>query len=347
MDERRRQNLVRVGLVVLALPQLAIGMWALVSPRGWFGTFPGAGRAWLPFYGPYDEHFVYDIASAFLALAVVLLVAAWSLNRRLVQLAAVAYLVFGVPHAIYHWGADARLPAPDGVVNGVGLALSLVVALGVLGLSRAAPPAPSAASRPAAHGRLGRPRGGLLARAARWYGRRRFGEAPATVDAYLHHPRLLMGYGTFETAVERSHRVDERLKSLAELKAAAVVGCEWCMDFGSWLARTSGVPERQLRELPRHRTSHAFSPVERVVVEYAVAMTRTPAEVDGELFARLREHFDDAQLVELTNVIAVENLRARFNHALDLEPQNYSEDGFCVVPESVGERSVAAGPAEA
>ena len=48
--------------------------------------------------------------------------------------------------------------------------------------------------------------------------------------------------GGFETAVERSRRVDDRLKALAELKAAALVGCEWCMDFGSWLSRGSGVP---------------------------------------------------------------------------------------------------------
>ena len=153
------------------------------------------------------------------------------------------------------------------------------------------------------------------------------------MDAYLHHRRLLLGYSAFETATERSHRVDERLKLLAELKAAAVVGCEWCMDFGSKLARVQGVPDRQLHELPVYRESDAFDELEPLVIDFAAAMSRTPAEVDDELFARLREHFDDGQLVELANVVAVENLRARFNHALGLDPQGFSEGAACVVPE--------------
>ncbi len=206
------------------------------------------------------------------------------------------------------------------------------IGLLVLALSRR-PAGGAAGAAGAGTGRLGSPPRGLLARAARWYGRRRFGRPLSTVDAYLHHPRLLMGYGSFETVVERSHRVDERLKLLAELKAAAVVGCEWCMDFGSWVSHGQGVPERQLRELPRYRESDAFSELEKLILDYATAMTRTPAEVTDDLFARLGDYFDDAQLVELTNVIALENHRARFNHALGLDPQGFSEGSFCVIPE--------------
>lgn len=187
------------------------------------------------------------------------LAAVW-MNRRVVQAAVVAYLAYQLPHAIYHVGADDRLSAGDQVLNTVGLWVTVVLAGGLLALTRPrsqSPAAGSADAEAAGTGRLGSPPRGPLARAARWYGRRRFGRPLSTVDAYLHHPRLLMGYGTFETAVERSHRVDERLKALAELKAAAAVGCEWCMDFGSWLSRGQGVPERQLRELARYRDSDA------------------------------------------------------------------------------------------
>ena len=104
MNEMRRRTLTRIGLVVLAVPQLAIGIWALASPRGWFGDFPGAGRAWLPFFGPYDEHLVVDVASTFLAVGVVLVLAALCLGRRVVQVAAIGYLVYQLPHAIYHGG---------------------------------------------------------------------------------------------------------------------------------------------------------------------------------------------------------------------------------------------------
>jgi 4-carboxymuconolactone decarboxylase len=62
-------------------------------------------------------------------------------------------------------------------------------------------------------------------------------------------------------------------------------------------------------------------------------MSRTPVEVSEELFNALREHFDDAQLVELTSVIALENLRGRFNLALGVGATGFSEGMVCATPE--------------
>jgi len=93
------------------------------------------------------------------------------------------------------------------------------------------------------------------------------------------------------------------------------------------------VSEAQLRDLPRYEASPAFSPLEKVVLDYAVAMTNTPVEVPDALFARLRQHFADAQLVELTAAIAWENYRARFDHAFGIEAQGFSEGAYCPLPE--------------
>ena len=114
-----------------------------------------------------------------------------------------------------------------------------------------------------------------------------------------------------------------------------LVGCEFCMDIASHLSREAGLSDDQLRELPRWRDSEAFSPVEKLVLEYAEAMTRTPTEVSDDLVARMREQFADRQLVELTATIALENFRARFNDALGVEPSGFSEGAFCVLPETV------------
>jgi AhpD family alkylhydroperoxidase len=176
-------------------------------------------------------------------------------------------------------------------------------------------------------------RPGILARVAGWYSKRRYGKEMDPLAPYAHRPGLLLGYGALETAFERSHRLDLRLRLLAEIKAATLAGCEWCIDFGSMLSRGGGITEEQLRDLPRYRDSDAFSEVEKLVLDYAVAMSRTPVEVSEELFARLREHFDEAQLVELTTAVALENYRARFNHALGIESQGFSEGAFCAVPE--------------
>lgn len=67
-------------------------------------------------------------------------------------------------------------------------------------------------------------------------------------------------------------------------------------------------------------------------MEYAEAMTRTPVEVPESMFAALREQFNEAQLVELTASIAWENYRARFDHALGIEAQGFSEGAYCALP---------------
>ena len=154
-------------------------------------------------------------------------------------------------------------------------------------------------------------------------------------QAYAHTPGLLIGYGVFEGAVARANRVSERLKVLAELKAAALTHCAWCIDIGSPIAYRAGVSEAQLRALPSYRESDEFSALEKLVIDYAVGISSTPVSVSDELFEALREHFDDAQLVELTNVIAVENMRGRFNLALGIGATGFSEGMVCVAPETV------------
>ena len=331
-----QRSIIRVGLLLLGLPQALIGLWALVATRDWFETFPGAGHSWLPAYGAYNEHLATDVGATFLAIGVVLVLAAVYLERRLVQVALITYLVFEIPHFVYHLGADDRLSNGDQIASATTLALTVLLAFALLASTRR----PSAAGPAAERGEDGTtsrvgPASGLLARISGWYTRRRYGGDLAPVSVYGHHPRLLVGYGTFETAVEGSRLVEDRLKDLGELKAAAMVGCEWCMDFGSDLSLRHGVSEQQLLELPRYRQSGAFSELEKLVVDYAAAITATPARVTDEQFDRLRPHFTDPQIVELSTAIAIENFRARFNHALGMDAQGFSEGAVCIVPERV------------
>jgi 4-carboxymuconolactone decarboxylase len=164
------------------------------------------------------------------------------------------------------------------------------------------------------------------------------------LEMYAHLPGLLRAYGSLEQATARLHRLDERLKYLAELKAATLTNCEYCIDLGSQVARRSGLSDQHLLVLPSYRTSALFTDLEKLVLDYAVAMSRTPVEVSDALFARLRERFDDAQLVELTHVIALENMRGRFNLALGVGAAGFSAGMACAVPETTP-RSAPAGAA--
>lgn len=152
------------------------------------------------------------------------------------------------------------------------------------------------------------------------------------LELYAHVPGLLRGYAKLEQATAQLGRLDKRVKALAELKAATLTQCEYCIDLGSQVSRRWGLSDEELLALPTYRTSPLFSEVDKLVLDYAVGMSRTPVDVPDELFARLREHFDEDQIVELTHVVAIENLRGRFNLALGVGAAGFSEGMVCAVP---------------
>jgi len=89
----------------------------------------------------------------------------------------------------------------------------------------------------------------------------------------------------------------------------------------------AGADEDKISEVPTWRESSRFSEMERTALEYAEAMTITGQRVSEELFGRIRSFFDEAQIVELTAAVALENFRSKFNVPLGIESQ-----GFCVLP---------------
>ena len=75
-----------------------------------------------------------------------------------------------------------------------------------------------------------------------------------------------------------------------------------------------------------------FSETEKLVLEYADALTQTPVEVPDPLFAKLREQFSEVQMVELTATLAWENFRARFDHAFGVEAEGFTKGSYCALP---------------
>ena len=88
----------------------------------------------------------------------------------------------------------------------------------------------------------------------------------------------------------------------------------------------AGASEDKIAHVAEAQTSDLFSDSEKAALEYAEAMTVTGRRVDDALFARVRAHFSEAQVVELTAAIALENFRSKFNVALGIEAQ-----GFCML----------------
>ena len=153
------------------------------------------------------------------------------------------------------------------------------------------------------------------------------------LELYAHLPNLLRGLGMMEQATAELHHLSKRHQALAQLKAATLTNCEYCIDLGSQISRQWGLTDAELLALPTYRSSDLFSDLDKLVLEYAVGMSRTPVDVSDALVASLRDHFDEAQIVELTHLIAVENMRGRFNLALGVGSAGFTEGMVCAVPE--------------
>jgi hypothetical protein len=93
----------RILLALLLLAAVVLGTWTYVMPRSWYDTFPGFGFRWVVQTGPYNEHFVKDIGSMYLALAVLTAAALWfAASDATVRITAAAWTTFNLLHLIYH-----------------------------------------------------------------------------------------------------------------------------------------------------------------------------------------------------------------------------------------------------
>jgi AhpD family alkylhydroperoxidase len=158
------------------------------------------------------------------------------------------------------------------------------------------------------------------------------GSGMEPMEIWAYQPKMMFGMGKFNQAVRKGKSVDEQLKNLVELKGAQMIGCEFCVDLGSQICRNSGVSEEELLALARYRKSDLFTEREKLALDYTVAVMRTPVEVTDELFARMKEHFSDEQLVEITALLTVVNVD-RFNAAFGIGAAGFSEGTVCVAPD--------------
>jgi hypothetical protein len=129
--------ITRIGLWFLALGELAVGAWALVAPQAFYAGFPAPGHHWVSLLPPYNEHLLRDFGALNLALTVVLAAAALRPERRLVVVALLAFLVFSVPHAVFHAFHLHGFPTVDAVAQMAGFVVQVGVACALLvGVSR-------------------------------------------------------------------------------------------------------------------------------------------------------------------------------------------------------------------
>lgn len=171
-----------------------------------------------------------------------------------------------------------------------------------------------------------------------WAQRRKYGRALDAALVWARAPKLFLGLALLYGMIDRrSSPLTPALRSLLTVRVSQINHCPFCVDINSATLLQRGVSEAKVMALMGWRESNLFDAVERAALDYAEAMTCSGAGVSDAGFAELRRHFSDDAIVELTGLIAFQNLSSKFNAALAVPPQ-----GFCALPVPAGE--APAGP---
>ncbi len=165
-----------------------------------------------------------------------------------------------------------------------------------------------------------------------WNQKRKYGQVLKPALIWARVPRLFAAVALLYGVLDRkSSPIDSVLRSLITVRVSQINECRFCIDINSaMLAKKTGSMNK-VEALEQWQQSELFDHKERVILEYVEAVTYTDRQVDDDLTQRLYEYFNEDEIVELTGLIAFQNLSSKFNSALDLPAQ-----GFCRLPESAG-----------
>jgi AhpD family alkylhydroperoxidase len=163
-----------------------------------------------------------------------------------------------------------------------------------------------------------------------WNQKRKYGQILKPALIWARVPRLFAAIAILYGVLDRKcSPIDPVLRSLITVRVSQINECRFCIDINSaMLAKRTGSMNK-VEALEQWQESRLFDNKERVVLEYVEAITYTDRQVDDDLTQRLYEYFNEDEIVELTGLIAFQNLSSKFNSALDLPAQ-----GFCRLPRS-------------
>ena len=160
-----------------------------------------------------------------------------------------------------------------------------------------------------------------------WLQKRRWGQVLIPALTWARVPPLYLALTGFYAAIERKGSpLDPALRALVQARISQINHCAFCVDLNSMIAAERAGASDKAFAVAEWRDSALYTPRERLALEYAEAVTRS--QVTDELAARVKAEFGEKAMVELTGLIAFQNMSAKFNAALDIPSQ-----GFCELPQ--------------
>ena len=159
-----------------------------------------------------------------------------------------------------------------------------------------------------------------------WNQKRRYGDVLEPSRLWGRSPKVFAALALLYGALDRrSSPIDPVLRSLVTVRVSQINSCAFCVDINSANVLKRGAGQGKLAELSGFELSALFDEREKAALSYAEAVTYSDRQPTAAHFDRLRAYFDDDDIIELTALIAFQNLSSKFNAALGVEAQ-----GFCL-----------------
>jgi len=168
-----------------------------------------------------------------------------------------------------------------------------------------------------------------------WLQRRRYGRELEPTRLWGRTPRAFLAMAAMYAALDRrSSPLPPALRSLVQVRVSQINWCPFCIDLNSATCLKRNVSEEKLLALPQFAQSALFDESEKAALQYAETMTDSNRHSDPALIAKLQQYFSDDAIIEITALIAYQNMSSKFNAALGVPAQ-----GFCTTPSPAVSRS--------
>lgn len=166
--------------------------------------------------------------------------------------------------------------------------------------------------------------GGLMLWLAELGAKAIYGKTFNQIGAIAHNRSFILPFLQMSAFSQGKTQLSPQIRAMAMGLAAELNGCEWCIDFGAYQAQKAKVPSAKQANLLNFADSPAFSEQEKAALEYTQILCSPGAPVSAELSQKLRQHFSEREIVELTVAVAAEKFFNTVNGALDIEPQGFA-----------------------
>lgn len=140
-------------------------------------------------------------------------------------------------------------------------------------------------------------------------------------------PKIFLALSRLYRSIDRNNSpISPILRSLIIVRVSQINGCAFCIDLNISVLIKRGIDLNKVQSLPNWVTSTLFDEKEKIVLEYTEAVTDSSKRISVYLKKRMNEQFSQKELVEITALIAFQNMSTKFNNAFDIKPQ-----GFCSI----------------